>query len=151
MKYASTPLYVSSAMINVESSVLDQMPQFTAFARRERTGALLLLLRDRSFLEAVADTLSKDSREELFTNQMSRDYLLAATNLVNRWMGYPQTVLSLRERAIHELQDARMEFSTSSLVPGVIVIRASALPPPSSRGPDQRTYPGIVEPDTYRG
>jgi capsular exopolysaccharide synthesis family protein len=129
LRLASTPLYVSSAMINVESSVLDQMPQFTAFARRERTGALLLLLKDRSFLEAVADTLSKDSGEELVANQMSPDYLLAATNLVNRWMGNPQTVLSARERAIRELQDARMEFSTSSLVPGVIVIRASASRP----------------------
>jgi capsular exopolysaccharide synthesis family protein len=129
LKYVSTPLYVSTAMINVESSVLDQMPQFTAFARRERTGALLLLLRDRSFLEAVADTLSKDSGEELVANQISRDYLLAATNLVNRWMGNPQTVLSAREQAIRELQDARMDLSTSPLVPGVIVIRASASRP----------------------
>lgn len=125
----SRTFYVSSAIIALESSLLDQTPIFRDLARKDTIATYLILLNSRSFTEAVVEALPKESFEELLTNSQYTDYILAGTNWVKRWMGKPPTILSPQQRAVAELQNARMEFGQVREAPGVLHIKGSASKP----------------------
>jgi capsular exopolysaccharide synthesis family protein len=121
--------YVSTATIAIESSVLDQTPLFRDLVRKDTIATYLVLLKSRSFTEGVVEALPKESFEELLTDSQYTDYILAGTNWVKGWMGKPPTVLSPQQRAVAELQNARMDFAQVPQAPGVLNIKGSASKP----------------------
>jgi capsular exopolysaccharide synthesis family protein len=126
----SRPTYVSTATISIESStLLDQLSglgMVNPGTRRDTVAAHLVLLESRSLGEAVVDALPRESLEELLAYPQYTDYYLKATNATKQWLGKAPTVLSPRERAVAELQNARMEFTQSREAPGVVTIKATA-------------------------
>jgi len=125
----SRPLYVSIATIAIESSPLDQSPLFKDLTRKDTIATYLVLLNSRSFTETVVEALPKESFEELITNSQYTDYILTVTNWVKGWLGEPPTVLSPQQRAVTELQNARVEFTQVPQAPGVLNIKGSASKP----------------------
>ncbi len=127
--FTSRSLYVSTATIAIESSPLDQSPPFKDLTRKDTIATYLVLLSSRSFTEAVVDALPKESFEELLTDSQYTDYILAVTNWVKARLGQPPTVLSPQQRAVAELQNARMDFSQVREAPGILTIKSSASKP----------------------
>src|SRR3990172_302939 len=125
----SRPLYVSLATIAIESSPLDQSPLFKDLARKDTIVTYLVLLNSRSFTETVVEALPKESFEELLTDSQYTDYILTLSNWIKRWLGRSPTVLSPQQRAVAELQNARMEFTQVPQAPGVLNIKGSASKP----------------------
>jgi capsular exopolysaccharide synthesis family protein len=129
----SRPTYVSTAMISVESStLLDQLSGLGMIGpgtRRDTIATHRVLLESRSLGEAVVDALPRESLDELLAHPEYTDYFLKATNAMKQWLGKPPTVLSHRERAVAELQHARMDFTQSREAPGVFTIKATARHP----------------------
>ena len=62
--YISRPVYVSQTTISVEPTMLDQMPQFREFTRRDSVATVLVLLRSVPFAELVVDALPRESFDE---------------------------------------------------------------------------------------
>ena len=125
----SRTFYVSIATIAIESSPLDQSPLFKDLTRKDTIATYLVLLKSRSFTEGVVEALPKESFEELLTDSQYTDYILAVTNWVSKWMGKLPTVFSPQQRAVAELQNARMEFTQVPEAPGVLNIKGSASKP----------------------
>ncbi len=125
----SRPLYVSTATIAIESSPLDQSPLFKDLARRDTIATYLVLLKSRSFSEGVVEALPKESYEELLTESQYTDYILAVSNWFKRRVAMPPTVLSPQQRAVSELQNARMDFDQVRDAPGILTIKGSASKP----------------------
>jgi capsular exopolysaccharide synthesis family protein len=127
--HITRPIYVSTAIIAIESSPLEQLPFFKEQPRADRIANHLVLLKSRSLREGVLEALPKESFDELLSNAQYTDYPLLVTNTIKRWMGRPPMVLSPKQRAIEELEKARMEFLDSREAPGVFNIRGSASKP----------------------
>ncbi len=125
----SRTYYVSTAIIAVESSILDQTPVFRDLVRRDSIANHLILFKSRSFSEGVVEALPKESFEELLTQSQYTDYVLALNNWVKGWLGKAPTVLSPQQRAVAEIQNARMDFGTVRDAPGVLNIKGSASKP----------------------
>ncbi len=126
---SAKPEYVASATIVIETSVLEQLPLFRDMPRRENVAAHLALLRSRALAEAVVEALPTESRDELLTHSQYQDYMLNATNFVKRMLNKPITVPSVHDRAVAEVQHARMEFSQSRQSPSIVTLRGSASNP----------------------
>ena len=127
--FSSRPLYVSTATIAIESSRLEQLPFFREQPMRDSIATHTVLLKSRSLAEGVIEALPKESFEELLTNTQHTDYALALTNKVKGWLGKPRTVLSPQQRALAEVQNARMEFVQSRDSISVFTIKATASSP----------------------
>jgi len=125
----STTFYVSLATIAIESSPLDQTPLFKDLTRKDTLATYLVLLKSRSFTEGVVEALPKESFEELLTDSQYTDYILTLSNWIKGWLGRSPTVLSPQQRAVTELQNARMEFAQVPQAPGVLNIKGSASKP----------------------
>jgi len=87
----------------------------------------LAILKSRSLAEAVVDNLPRETTEELLARGMHRDYLLDARNLARRIFGRESIVYSPQQRAVTELQTARVNFNP--LPSGEVEIRAVAYSP----------------------
>ena len=87
----------------------------------------LAILKSRSLAETVVENLPRESMEELLARGMHRDYLLEARNLLRRGMGQDAIVYSPQQRAVTELQSARVTFTP--LPSGEVEIRAVAYGP----------------------
>lgn len=85
------------------------------------------LLRSRSLAEAVVQNLPRESMDELLGRAMHRDYVLAGQNLIRRVFGRDPIVHAPQQRAVGELQGARVRFV--SLPSGEVEIRAIAYHP----------------------
>lgn len=127
--FTSRTFYVSLATIAIESSPLDQSPLFKDLTRKDTIATYLVLLKSRSFSEGVVEALPKESFEELMTDSQYTDYILALTNWIKRRLGKPPTILSPQQKAVAEIQNARMEFAQLREAPGVLNIKGSASKP----------------------
>ncbi len=132
--YATPPLYVSTATLAVERSPMDLIPQVRDVSnslsnKNDTVSTLILHLRSRSLSAAVADALPSPSLEELDTNPQYTDYFLILSNMVKGWLGKSPTILTPKQRAIAELQRARMVFNPSTDPAGVFNIQATASGP----------------------
>jgi len=125
----SRTYYVSTATIAVESSILDQTPLFRDLVRRDSIPNYLVLFKSRSFSEGVVEALPKESFEELLSDSQYTDYVLAVTNWVRARLGQAPTVRSPQQRAVDEIQNARMVFGRVYDAPGVLNIKGSASKP----------------------
>lgn len=85
------------------------------------------VLRSRSLAEAVVEGLPAASVDELADRSMQRDYFGAVQNVARRALGRTPTVSSPAQRALGELQTARMRFVT--LASGEVEIHAVAFQP----------------------
>jgi polysaccharide biosynthesis transport protein len=127
--YTNSPMYVSTATISIEPSVFEQLPFMRELPRRDTIASHMVLLKSRSLTLAVIEALPRESFEELLTESQYTDYLLLLKNTIKSWLGKPLTVLSPQERAIAELQKARMEFTASKEAANVFIISATASKP----------------------
>jgi capsular exopolysaccharide synthesis family protein len=125
----SQTLYVSKGMISIEPSALAQLPFLRDAPRTDTIATHMVLLKSRSLSEAVIEALPKESLAEILAQQQHTDYALLLKNTVNRWLGKPLTVLSPQERALAELQLARMEFTPAKEALNVFIITATATKP----------------------
>ena len=87
----------------------------------------LAILKSRSLAEAVVENLPRETAEELLARGMHRDYLLEGRNLFRRVMGQDSIIYSPQQRAVTELQSARVTFTP--LPSGEVEIRAVAYAP----------------------
>ncbi len=85
------------------------------------------ILRSRSLALAVAESLPRESMDELLKRAMYQDYFTEALNLMRGLFGRESVVYSPQQRAVMELQAARVTFTTLS--PGEVEIRAVAYNP----------------------
>jgi polysaccharide biosynthesis transport protein len=122
----SKPLYVSTATIAIETSALEQIPFFKDLPKKDNIATHMVLLKSRSLGEAVIDALPKESFDELLTHSQHADYLLLLSNRVKQWIGEPPTVFSPQQRALAEIQNARMEFVQAPQALGIITIKGTA-------------------------
>ena len=97
--------------------------------RKDTIASHMVLLKSRSLTQAVIEALPRESFEELLAESQYTDYVLLLKNTVKGWLGKPITVLSPQERAIAELQKARMEFTASKEAANVFIISADASRP----------------------
>jgi capsular exopolysaccharide synthesis family protein len=125
----SQPLYESLATIAIDSPPVEQIPLLRELPRRDSVATQQILLRSRSLAEGVVEALPKESFEELLTYSQHKDYMLALTNAIKRWLGKPLTVMSPQQRAVAELQKARMQFVPSRESFGILHIRGTASNP----------------------
>lgn len=129
VQFTDRPLYVSTATISIEPSVLDQIPFLRDPVKRDTRSAHMVLLKSRSLSHAVIEALPREGFDELLRESQYTDYLLLLKNTIKPWLGQPPTVLSPEELAMAELQMARMEFLPSKEAPNIIVISATATRP----------------------
>jgi succinoglycan biosynthesis transport protein ExoP len=110
--FTHTPLYFSTGTIYIEPQ-FSPNPFYKEESTNDNSATSLALLRSRSLSEAVVGALPTESLNELLSNPQYTDYRLVLTNMIKGWMGKPPTVLSPQQRAIAELQNARMSFGRS--------------------------------------
>jgi capsular exopolysaccharide synthesis family protein len=137
--YTTPPLYVSSATLAVERPPMDLIPQVRDVSnkdmsnnlatKKDTVSTLLIHLRSRSLSAAVADVLPTQSLQELDMNPQYTDYVLLLSNTLKSWLGRPPTILIPKQRAVAELQKARMDFRASGDPAGVFHIEATASGP----------------------
>jgi polysaccharide biosynthesis transport protein len=127
--YTRQAIFVSSATIAIESSALEQLPFFRDLPKRDNVEIHMALLKSRSLGEGVVEALPKETFDELLAKGEYTDYLLVLGNMIKKWKGNPITVLSPQQRALAELQNARMEFTQDSRSPGIFFIKASGSSP----------------------
>lgn len=87
----------------------------------------IALLRSRSLAEGVVENLPRQAIEELLGRAMYRDYLLETQNAIRRLLGQELIVYSPQQRALAELQKARVRFTP--LTSGEVEIRTLAYQP----------------------
>lgn len=132
--YTTPPYYVSTATLAVETTPMELIPQVRELSSRQTNirsavSTLIVHLKSRSLSAAVADALPLHSLEELNTNPQYTDYLLKLSNMVKGWFGTPPAILTPRQRAIAEMQEARMDFRPSQDPDGVLYLQATASTP----------------------
>ena len=124
--FTKRPLYLSTATISIEASTLEQIPFFKDLPHKDNIATHMVFLKSRSLGEAVIEALPKESFDELITHAQYTDYIFTLTNTIKQWMGRPPTILSPQQRALAEVQNARMEFLQSPQAPGIISIKGTA-------------------------
>ena len=128
--YTASPVYLSRATISVEPSALAQIPSLRDPLRTDATASHMVLLKSRSLAEAVIDAVPKETLAEILAKpQHFGYYWLLAQDKVKVWLGRPPSLVSPRELAIAELQQARMEFAQSPTARNVFTISATATSP----------------------
>ncbi len=132
VSFNKPPIYESTATIIIEPSPASRIPNFEFPGSGGMETAMIILV-SRSLSEAVVEALPKESFDELLNNSQYTDYMLLLTNWMKGLMGKPLTVLSPQQRALAELQKARMEFFQTSRSsgpgPGVLRITGTASNP----------------------
>jgi polysaccharide biosynthesis transport protein len=126
--WTSVPLFVSTSTIVIEPSPLD-VGVARDLPRRDNIATYAVILKSRSLSEAVVEALPKESFDELLANSQYTDYVLTLANFVRARLGKPLKTLSPQQRAIEELQNARMEFAQSKQSPGIFTIKGTASNP----------------------
>lgn len=111
------PRYRTSATILLEARPT-RVPVFQEFSPVQPPAVQMAILRSRALAESVMDSLPKSSMNDLIENPYYVDYWLAIKNLFLRHVfGYepvPSEGPNSRERALKELQAARIRFETKT-------------------------------------
>jgi polysaccharide biosynthesis transport protein len=89
----------------------DRMPVFPEFSPFRPLPVQLAILNSRSLAESVVEGLSKASLQDLIMNPYYVDYSMEIKNLFRRLQGLEPEVESPFQRAVKELQNARVRFS----------------------------------------
>ncbi len=126
---AARPSFVSTAMIAIESSPLEQLALVKDAPRRDSVEIAMAYLKSRSVAEAVVESLPRESMDELLTQARYTDYFLLVSNLAKSWLGKPIAAISPQQRALAELHQARMEFVQSREAPGIVIVKGTASGP----------------------
>lgn len=126
--YASKepPHYRTSATILMESRP-DRVPLFQEFSPSRPLPVQVAILRSRSLAEGVLDNLPKSSVQDLIDNPYNVDYALVLRNAYRRLIGEEPEVESPQQRALTELQEARVRFESKG--DGIIDIKSEASKP----------------------
>lgn len=121
------PRYRTAATIFIENKP-ERASMFQEFSPFRPLPVQLAILRSRILGESVIDALPRASVEDLIENPYSRDYALELQNWARRLRGLDPIVESPQNRALTELQTARVAFTPQGPT-GIVEIRAEASKP----------------------
>jgi capsular exopolysaccharide synthesis family protein len=122
------PRYRTSATILLESRP-DRVPVFQELSPFRPLPVQLAILQSRSLAEAVVENLPKASLQDLIEKSYHVNYTMLITNAYRRLRGWEPEVESPQQRALQELQRARVRFEASR-GHGLVEITAEASRPP---------------------
>src|SRR5262245_33588533 len=120
------PRYLASATVLLEARP-PQVPLFPEVSPLRPLPVLLTLLRSPGLAEGVLDSLPKTARDDLTRSPYHVDYSSMPRNAYMRLRGFEPEVESPRQRALTELQKARVKFESRS--DGILDISAVASRP----------------------
>lgn len=120
------PRYRTSATILFETRA-DRLPLFQEFSPFRPLPVQLAILHSRSLAESVLESLPKASLQDLIDNPYYVDYGLRIKNAYLRLIRAEPEVESPRERALKELQNARVKFNSHGH--GIVEMGAEASKP----------------------
>jgi capsular exopolysaccharide synthesis family protein len=120
--------YRTSAMVLLEARP-DRVPVFQDLSPVRPLPVQLAILNSRSLAETVVDNLPQASIQEILETSYQFDYWQSLTNLYLRWWGIEPSTPNPRQRALAELQRARVQFTPAFDKSGIVVISAEASRP----------------------
>src|SRR5215813_6055694 len=106
------PRFRTGAVVFLESKA-DRVSLFPDIAQSRPMPVQMALLQSRVLAEAVIEALPRASVADLIENPYSRDYFQELQNAWRRFRGEELLVESPQRRALLELQDSRVHFSTN--------------------------------------
>ena len=121
------PRFRTSALILIESRP-DRTPLFQEFSPFRPLAVQLAILNSRSLAESVIEALPRGSVEDLVQNPYDRDYVLEFQNTIRRLRAQEVVVESPQQRALTELQAARIRFDAKGQS-GIVGVQAEASTP----------------------
>jgi len=124
--FLQTPTYEATATLFLSPEKAE--PAFLKeYASPQANALYIALLRSRSLAQAVAESITKESREELLNQSALNDHLLTALNAIRRLQGKEVIVYSPQEQIVREIQSARVGFAMDK--DGTVAITALAYNP----------------------
>ena len=120
------PRFQTSATILLEVRP-DRVPLFQEFSPFRPLSVQLAILRSRSLAEGVIENLPRSSLQDLIDHPYYVDYLLNVKNAYRRLLGAEPEAESPHQRALKELQRARVRFE--STLEGIVTVTAEATKP----------------------
>jgi capsular exopolysaccharide synthesis family protein len=120
------PRYRATAIVLLEVRP-DRVPIFQEFSPFRPLPVQLAILKSRSLAEGVLDALPRTAYDDLTASQYHIDYLSLVRNGFARLRGYEPEVTNQRQRALTELQQARVRFESKG--DGILEIAAEASRP----------------------
>ncbi len=109
--YGQRPQFRSTATVQIRPSIAEILPAARDLPVRSDIPVQLAVLRSRSLTREVLRSLPQETMDELVQDSQRRDYFLTLSNAARGLLGKPPITVSPRERAMAELQEARMRFS----------------------------------------
>lgn len=122
------PRFRTTAVVFLESKA-DRISLFQEFSAYRPMPVQMALLQSRALAEAVIETLPRSSVADLIENPYSRDYWLELKNSWRRLRGEEVLIESPQQRALTELQRARVRFNAQRDSNGIVEIIAEASKP----------------------
>ena len=119
--------YETSATILLEARP-ERVPLFQEVSPLLPLPVQLAILNSRNLAEGVLESLPKASFQDLIDSPYYVDYALLVRNLYRRLIGTEPEVISPHERALKELQNARVKFKVPDAT-GIVMITAEATKP----------------------
>ncbi|MGH7422466.1 MAG: hypothetical protein ACREJ1_02180, partial [Candidatus Methylomirabilales bacterium] len=108
--YGQRPQFQSTATVQIRPSVAEIFPGARDLPVRSDMLVQMAVLRSRSLAKEVLESVPQETVDELMKENLEWDYLLAFSNAARWLLGKPPITVSPRERAMAELQGARMTF-----------------------------------------
>ena len=122
------PRYRTTATILVESRP-EKTPIFQEYAPFRPLAVQMAILRSRSLAESVIDTMPRASVDDLTENPYDRNFTLEFQNWLRQLRGEEPVVESPQRRALAELQQARVRFTSGGHDTGIVFVSAEATKP----------------------
>lgn len=132
--YGQRPRFQSTATVHIKPSIADMIPGMRELEVGPNLSVQMAVLQSRSLGSEVLEAVPQETLDELIQQNLEPDYFLAVSNGIRRVLGKSPKTISPRERALAELQTARMQFrplkKTGREDPsGLVVISATAFKP----------------------
>lgn len=108
--YGQRPQFRSTATVQIRPSIAEIFPGVRDLPGRSDVPVQMAVLRSRSLAKEVLESVLQETVDELVKESLRRDYFLTFLNAARWLLGKPPIMVRPRERAMAELQEARMTF-----------------------------------------
>jgi len=108
--YGQRPQFWSTATVQIKPSIAEIFPGARDLPVRSDMSVQMAVLRSRSLAKEVLESVPQETVDELVKENLKWDYFLTFSNAAHWLLGKPPITVSPRERAMAELQGARMTF-----------------------------------------
>ncbi len=132
--YGHQRRFASAAIVQIKPSIAEMFPGMRDLPVGPNLSVQMAVLKSRTLANEVLEAVPQETLDELMTKSLAPDYFVALSNVVRRLFGKPPKVTSPRQRALSELQQARMSFRSIKREgrqdpSGLVSISAVALKP----------------------